>query len=250
MSSKIFYVLTLILLSKNAISDVDVKRNERNKTATIAITNRIAHEDSDRFAAELDALEREGYKLLLNAIQIDTRGGNVSSSREIGKLIRKKKLNTYLSPTAQCRSACIYILSGGITRMAYGEVWVHRTTYSENFPIEKIESAIKKVDKDTKEHIESMGLSLLVADAIVTTPYWASRQITYQEKRRWGIHGTERVAEELWFRTTAKSLNMTTDMLMEIYSDNFKRCDAMARSYEMTQYECAYNLASKRFNIR
>jgi hypothetical protein len=250
MSSKIFYVLTLILLSKNAISDVDVKRNERSKTATIAITNRIAYEDSDRFAAELDALEREGYKLLLNAIQIDTRGGNVSSSREIGKLIRKKKLNTYLSPTAQCRSACIYILSGGIIRMAYGEVWVHRTTYSEDFPIDKIESAIRRVDKDTKEHIETMGLSLLVADAIVTTPYWASRQITYQEKRRWGIHGTERIAEELWFRTTAKSLNMTTDMLMEIYSDNFKRCDAMARGFEMTQYECVYNLASKRLYVR
>ncbi len=250
MPSKFFYVLTLILLSKNAISDVDVKRNELNKTATIAITNRIEYEDSDKFATELDALEREGYKLLLNAIQIDTRGGNVSSAKKIGKYIRKKKLNTYLSPTAQCRSACIYILSGGIIRMAYGEVWVHRTTYSEDFPIGKIENAIKKVDKDTKEHIEEMGLSLLVSDAIVTTPYWASRQITYQEKRRWGVHGTERIAEEMWFRTTARSLNMSTDTLMEIYSDNFKRCDAMARSFEMTQYECVYNLALKRYYIR
>jgi hypothetical protein len=250
MLKRSIFLTALIFLSQNAISDVDVKRNEPNRTATIYITNRIAYEDSEKFANELDALNREGYKLLLNAIQIDTRGGNVSSAREIGKLIRKKKLNTYLSPTAQCRSACIYILSGGIIRMAYGEVWVHRTTYSENFPIEKIDSAIKKVDKDTKEHIETMGLSLLVADAIVTTPYWASRQITYQEKRRWGIHGTERIAEELWFRTTAKSLNMTTDMLMEIYSDNFKRCDAMARGFEMTQYECVIQLASKRLNVR
>jgi hypothetical protein len=250
MLKRSIFLTALVFLSQNAISDVDVKRNESNRTATISITNRIAYEDSEKFSNELDALNREGYKLLLNAIQIDTKGGNVSSAREIGKLIRKKKLNTYLSPTAQCRSACIYILSGGIIRMAYGEVWVHRTTYSENFPIEKIDSAIKKVDKDTKEHIETMGLSLLVADAIVTTPYWASRQITYQEKRRWGVHGTERIAEELWFRTTAKSLNMTTDMLMEIYSDNFKRCDAMARGFEMTQYECVIQLASKRLNVR
>ena len=71
---------------------------------------------------------------------LNTRGGSTSAAMEIGKIIRKEKLNTYVGPKHVCASACIYVLSSGIIRMAYGDVSVHRSSFNDEFPISAMEA--------------------------------------------------------------------------------------------------------------
>jgi hypothetical protein len=69
-------------------------------------------------------------KLHLNAVQLDSNGGFAKSGMDIGWFIRHNNINTFVAPDSKCSSACVYILVGGIIRLAYGKVGVHRSTPS------------------------------------------------------------------------------------------------------------------------
>jgi hypothetical protein len=92
----------------------------------------------------------------------------------------KENLNTFVGPKHHCGSACIYILSSGIIRMAYGEVTVHRTTYEDGYPTEKLEKSLKQTDVDNANHLFEMGMSTQLVDAIRITPNYTNFKLDYK----------------------------------------------------------------------
>jgi hypothetical protein len=79
--------------------------DEKNQIATIKIVKRIEFGEEDDFIRALDWLVDNKYKLKLNAIQLDSTGGNTYSARIIGRIIKDKRLNTYLAKKKTCASA-------------------------------------------------------------------------------------------------------------------------------------------------
>jgi hypothetical protein len=122
--------------------------------------------------------------------------------------------------------------------MAYGRVAVHRTTYTEEYPTEKLEKALREVDKKIAAHVEAMGISILLTDAILNTPNWATRELDDRERRRWGVHGTERVWEEMWFRNTASETKLSLDEVRSAFDKNISACKTPPMNFEMTMWEC------------
>ena len=234
-----FSFLLLLCLQSQAFAKVVVEKIDRfKKIAVVKVVERIQHEEEIELKRELDKLSKDGYKLKLNAVVLHTAGGNSSSAREMGELIRQRKLNTYVGPDDFCASACIYVLAGGIVRMAFGTVNVHRTTYTEIRPIEKLEKWLKITDEQTRTFIERMGLSPLLSDAIITTPNWASRTLDELDKKRWGVHGTERMYDELWFRNTATNTGRSLDDVNDLFSKHISECSAKAKRFEITVWDC------------
>jgi hypothetical protein len=125
-----------------------------------------------------------------------------------------------------------------MSRMAYGEVTVHRISYADEFPIEKLIKTIADDDATVKEYIQSMGISILLNEAISQIPFWGTRLIDTVEKRRWGINANERIYEETWFRKTAKAKGLKIIELQKIFNKNFSQCELKAKSYKATIFEC------------
>ncbi len=235
---KIFWMLSLVISCKFAFAEIVVERNARTMTASIGIHNRILHNESQEFSNELFSLERDGYKIYLATISLNTGGGNPDEAMKIGRIIRERNLNTYVAPKSSCRSACIYILIGGTIRMAYGTIKVHRTSFDDDYPIEKLEKDIK-IDNDAiSKYIHAMGISWQLTDVIIQTPYWDAIELTPFEKKRWGIHGFDRINEELWFRKTSTTYNINHEELVSFYATHHKKCDAKARAFQTTIPNC------------
>ena len=112
------------------------KVDHPKKVVVLKIEGRIKYEDDLQFQKVSNEITSDGYKIKLNSVVLNTAGGSPSAAIAIGKIVRKENLNTYVGPKHHCGSACIYILSSGIIRMAYGEVTVHRTTYEDGYPTE------------------------------------------------------------------------------------------------------------------
>jgi hypothetical protein len=208
------------------------------KIVILKIEGRIKYEDEIEFQKALDEIKRDGYKIKLNSVVLNTSGGSPTAAKEIGKIIRREKLNTYVGPKHRCGSACIYILSSGIIRMAYGEVTVHRTTYEDGYPAEKLEKSLKQTDVDNANHLFEMGMATQLVDAIRVTPNYTNWTLDEKEKRRWGVHGTERLYEELWFRTTAKAKFYDTDVVRDFFYKHNAKCTKMAKEFKMTVFDC------------
>jgi hypothetical protein len=233
------FVITLTVFSSFSYSAVVVEKlDSKNKIATIKVVEQIQYEEEHILKRELDSLDAEGYKLKLNAIQLNTRGGNKFSALAMGRLIRERKLNTYVAKESRCGSACIFVASGGLVRMIYGTVTVHRPSMGEGIRLVSVEKFIKEGDVEIAEHIKQMGLSMLVTDAILMTPHWAYRELTEQELRRWGVNATDRMFEEMWFRNTAIQTKHSLEEVRDIFDKHIGSCVKMPQRFEMTLWDC------------
>jgi hypothetical protein len=167
----------------------------------------------------------------------------------MGRLIRKHGLNTYLAPNGECASACIFLMIGGITRMAFGELSVHRSGVDSNSPT-TLEKLKKRNDDNTKEvndYVEEMGISPLLADAILMTPNWRTRKLTWRDRTRWGVHGMNTIHEDMWFRDASRSAKLTVPVFTNAIFNHFKHCENEAKKFRSTFYQCVEkSIASKR----
>ena len=231
------FVIALWVITASAGIYVD-KVDYPKKVVVLKIEGRIKYEDDLQFQKVLDEIRSDGYKIKLNSVVLNTAGGSPSAAIAIGKIVRKENLNTYVGPKHHCGSACIYILSSGSMRMAYGDVTVHRTTYEDGYPTEKLEKSLKQTDVDNANHLFEMGMATQLVDAIRVTPNYTNWTLDEKEKRRWGVHGTERLYEELWFRTTAKAKFYDTDVVRDFFFKHNAKCTKMAKEFKMTVFDC------------
>jgi hypothetical protein len=130
------FAIALWVITASAGIYVD-KVDHPKKVVVLKIEGRIKYEDDLQFQKILDEIKSDGYKIKLNSVVLNTAGGSPSAAIAIGKIIRKENLNTYVGPKHHCGSACIYILSSGIIRMAYGEVTVHQNKRSDFLKLSK-----------------------------------------------------------------------------------------------------------------
>lgn len=234
-----FFLLTLCFCCINSTAEVVFKKIEHpKKIALVKIINRIANEEEIKFDNLLKKLKDEGYQIKNNAIIINTRGGNVHAAQSIGKIIREQRLNTFLAQDAVCGSSCVLALIGGVVRNVYGQVTVHRPSFNDSVPLEKVRKYTYRTDENLYRHIYEMGISHLLTDAILTTPHWASRELTDTELRRWSINSTDRIYEEIYMRSLAIESKTSIDDVQSLFSELKKQCEIKVKNFEIELWSC------------
>lgn len=231
--------LVLLFLNAKAIAGISVKNVQfPKKIVMVKIVGEIIHEEDIAFERLLDRLNADGYTIKNNSIAFDTKGGNAHAAREIGKIIRQRRLNTYLAPNDECGSACIFALIGGVVRNVYGTVSVHRSSHSDVVPLEKIKKFTDWGDAAIYKHVYEMGISHNLTDAILTTPHWTSRLLTDVELRRWGVNATDRIYEELSARELAAETKTSIDDVQTRLQSMINHCHDQVRDFKMAQWDC------------
>ena len=237
------------LLTTTANAKIVIDRHTPiDKFVSIKVVGEIQYEEENSLEDAIETVQREKLDLKLNAVVLNTRGGNVDAALKMGRLIRKHGLNTYLAPKSECASACIFILIGGITRMAFGELSVHRSGVDINSPttLQKLKKHNDDNTKEVNDYVEEMGISPLLADAILMTPYWRTRELTWRDRTRWGVHGMDTIHEEMWFREASRSAKLSVPVFRNAIFDHFKHCENETKKFRSTFYECVEkNIASK-----
>lgn len=241
-------VVALVAVSFNSSATVTLEKYKDTSEVTIRIHHQIIEEDLVEFKNALESIEKEKKVLHMNAVQLNSMGGNGSIGRKIGTIIREKKLYTYVAPKSICESACVYILMGGVVRYPFGEVGVHRTTYGRGVEVDDnlTESFVRIDIQFVKEYSTAMGMTRALTDAILNTESWKIRTINDIEKREWQVFGTDRAYEERLFTSIAKALPMDRDHYIRVFSSNYEECLKEARRFERTAYDCAKTKKEKR----
>lgn len=205
----------------------------------ITINGEIRDSTLQEFKEAIASIESRGQKLVLNAVQLNSNGGSGNVAREIGKIIREKRLNTYLGEDSKCESACVFILIGGVQRYAFGKVGVHRTTYMDTpNDDENVAEDISESVSEISEYIKSMGVSVMLDDAINTTESWRMRYLTEAEKRQWQVFGIDRLEEELYFNKLSRERGIPRKDFVEIFKYNYENCLKDAKELKETIFEC------------
>ena len=217
-----------------------------SKNVQLTIDKEITISTLKEFREQLKSIEDKNQKLHMNAVFLNSWGGNGEVAREIGEIIRAKRLNTYVAEDAICVSACSFILIGGVQRYAFGKVGVHRSTYFEDVDYDRnvardIERTVKKIG----DYNKSMGVSMMFDDAINTTESWRIRYLTEDEKKQWKVFGTDRLEEELLFNRIARERYISRVEFIRIFKSNYDECLIEAQKEKQTIFECAKSREQK-----
>jgi hypothetical protein len=235
---QVFLLVTGLAILCSACSP-DSERKPSN-LVEVKINGEITEDTLVEFKTALDSVEKSNQRIALNAIQLKSAGGKSSVAREIGQIIREKRLNTYLAEDSYCESACVYILIAGIQRYAFGKVGVHRPTYTLDIDDSAIMATrILEATKIRSDYIKSMGISMLLDDAINMTEFWRIRYLTESEKKQWQVFGTDMVEEEILFSQVARDTKISKEDFIRIFRSHYDSCLENSKILMETVFECA-----------
>ena len=239
-SLRLFSLIALMLISSSSFADVDLETYKNTQEVTIKIHGAIGEDDLQDFKDALYKIDDAKSVLHMNAVQLNSDGGNPAVAIEIGKLIRDRRFTTYIARDDTCASACVYLLIAGVMRYAFGEVLVHRTSFASELPDTSVIAA--KIDewrKRSTTYLASMNISYMLFDAMQSTPNWQVRTITEDEKRKWQLIGTDQLTEETLFTEIAKERSISREEFIDIYKQSYEQCLHQAKLFKQTTFECA-----------
>lgn len=172
-------------------------------------------------------------------MQLDSDGGSGLTAVEIGRLIRKSNLNTYVAPKDYCSSACFVIFIGGIQRYGFGNLGVHDSTFSEDVKFEKkdLTKLIEQSDKRHIDYLKEMDISVSVADVIHGTKFWDVRYLTEEEKSLYRVNGTDRATSEVLITEISKERKISKEDLKKILRTNYSSCNDEMKYLKQTAWD-------------
>jgi hypothetical protein len=240
-------IALLVLSTGLARAEVTLQKVGGTNAHTIKITGSVLKEDLKKFQQVLDEVERKRLKLHMNAIQLDLGGGDPEVAKTMGRLIRAKKLNTFLATNDRCVSACVFLAIAGMDRMIYGAVSVHRLMLiHENLSEDSIRQAIKEHRQEDDQYIAEMDGSVLLAEALHFTPNWGLRRLTKDEMQHWGIFGADPVHEAIMFQRGAQATGLSKAKFNAAYVDAFEECRRAQYEFKSLALDCAIDRIKRR----
>ena len=241
MLKEVILSFSFLVVSPPCSATVTIEKYKTSNEVTIRIHHEIIEEDIVEFKNAIEAIEKDKKVLHMNAVQLNSRGGSGNAGRVIGRMIKDKKWNTYVSPKSKCVSACVFILMGGVVRYPFGAIGVHRSTFTSGMEVDdsKLEEFVKNDIRIVKEFAVEIGMTNQLVDAILNTESWRVRYLTDQEKQHWQVFGTDRIYEERLFTSIAKEVKIERDKFINIFRSNYEDCLKDAKSFDRTAYDCA-----------
>lgn len=113
---------------------------------------------------------------------VNSPGGEVLAGIQMGQLIRSQAAEVWVDKNAECSSACIFILAGGVSRTAIpgAKLGIHRPFFRpEEFAglsHEQSQERYSALAGGVKNYLAAMGVAETFYDAMIQIP---SRKIEY-----------------------------------------------------------------------
>ena len=117
--------MALPTLFVSAVAEVSYTPQFENKLATISVTGEIRRDDLKHFVDfALLALRDSSFDFF--RVELDSAGGDVQTSLEIGRILRVSKARAAVLSNGKWFGSCVFLLAGATGRYVEGPLGIHR----------------------------------------------------------------------------------------------------------------------------
>jgi ATP-dependent protease ClpP protease subunit len=250
----IFRTLTLSLLllaSTGLFAEVIYKTSKNNSEVELELSGRIDENMLQYLKSYLKHIKERNLQLKYNLISLNSTGGNPISAMKIGRLIRSENIGTVVRKNNTCDSACVFVLMGGIERMPFGKITVHRPATNDiSRIVDKVELEKNLTENAIiiENYTKEMGQSYLLADAVNTTPNWWFRILQPVEMRRWGLEGLTHLTEVQLSYELGVAYKISSDEFGEFMLTNWQICRKSVMSGTASMMNCLRLKAKEKYS--
>jgi len=96
----------------------------------VFLTGAITRADMDSAEVMVRLVQSGKQKIAGNMVWLASNGGDIDSSMDLGRLLRKWGVFTFIARNDECLSACVFVFMGGERRSVAGRLGIHRPYFS------------------------------------------------------------------------------------------------------------------------
>jgi hypothetical protein len=128
---------------------------------------------------------------------LESGGGDVEAAMRAGEIARKYHVNMRVLSDRSCASACVLLLVGGVDRIIFGNVGIHRP-YSAGYSpsLTESEKRYKSVSASVERYLHAMNMPPRLIDAMNATPPDQVHWLTVDELTQFGISASDPVWQD------------------------------------------------------
>ncbi|MBI3041916.1 MAG: hypothetical protein HYY78_03720 [Betaproteobacteria bacterium] len=163
-------------------------------------------------------------------ITLNSKGGDIKSAIEIGKIIRRlPKSAALVGRDDTCFSACVFVLAGAVLRSVSGKVGIHRpytaTNEQQNFQTRQQEFTV--LSRTIRDFLESMNLPSSLYDEMMQIPPQATKVLSDAELGRFGLDRNDPVYQDLIDSDNARGYGLTKAEYLARKARAFSSCPSL-----------------------
>jgi hypothetical protein len=171
--------------------DIDAQTPIRLEAALKYVQPLIDKNDAD--GEKMFHLEKGQLSELMGAwLALDSGGGDVDAAIKAGEIARKYHVTTRVLNDATCASACVLLLVGGVDRIIYGKVGIHRP-FSAGYSSSISESGqrYKSINTSVEGYLRAMNMPPRLMDAMNAIPPDQIQWLTEDQMQEFGINASD-----------------------------------------------------------
>lgn len=186
--------------------------------------------------AELPPLRRalaQGCKL----VSINSGGGDVNAALAMGRAIRSSQAYVTVPSYGRCVSACVFLYAGGVVRMPYAPIKIHRPYNLAPNEYASDQKIFAKTARDIKSFLEEMNVDEELFDRMMRIEPMDSEALTLPELEQLGLGQSDRIYQHHLDKHEAARRGMTTQEFLVVKKRANKICGERDVAMTIPEYE-------------
>lgn len=153
-------------------------------------------------------LQSGKQKISGNTVWLASNGGDIDSSMELGRLLRKWGIFTFIAKNDQCFSACVFAFMGGERRSVAGRLGIHRPYFSYTQDSPDRQSRFRNLQRVVKGYVEEMDFPASLYEAVMLVPPESMQILAPADLKRFYLEGISPSSEDVADAASARRLNL------------------------------------------
>lgn len=148
-------------------------------------------------AKVMESLVKRGrQKIVGNYVTLAGNGGDVDAAMEVGRLLRKLGVSTFVASGDQCLSSCVFAFMGGDRRTVAGHIGIHRPYFSSTRKVENRRLHYRQLQQRLQRYIEELDFPPSLYEALMRVPSESISILSGADLKKYYLHGMSPSAEE------------------------------------------------------
>ena len=181
----------------------------------VFLSGPITREDLDSAAVLMNLLKSGKQKIAGNTLWLASNGGDIDTGMELGRLLRKAGVYTFVGKHDQCLSACVFAFMGGERRGVAGRLGIHRPFFPFTQESPDRPARFRHLQKILKDYVEEMDFPASLYEAIMLAPPETMQILAAADLKRFYLEGISPSSEDLADAAAARRLDLSMGQYLQ-----------------------------------
>lgn len=174
----------------------------------VFLSGTITREDLDSAAVLMSLVKGGKQKIAGNTLWLASNGGDIDTGMDLGRLLRKAGIYTFVGKNDQCMSACVFAFMGGERRGVAGRLGIHRPFFPFTQESPDRPARFRHLQKTLKDYVEEMDFPASLYEAVMLVPPETMQILTAADLKRFYLEGISPSSEDLADAAAARRLDL------------------------------------------